>query len=92
MRMHKYSYDELKNGIQESKYHWRLSFLDADEAKRNAYTNAVTSEQILNKAQGTNTTRREKDNVEILAQNVQRAKNKLKWNAWKHLSQLRKMH
>ncbi|WRN75371.1 FIVAR domain-containing protein [Staphylococcus aureus] len=30
-----------------------VNFTDADEAKRNAYTNAVTqAEQILNKVQG----------------------------------------
>ncbi|SUK93805.1 extracellular matrix-binding protein ebh [Staphylococcus aureus] len=39
-----------------------VNFTDADEVKRNAYTNAVTqAEQILNKAQGPNTA---KDGVE----------------------------
>lgn len=54
------------------------NYLDADEAKRNAYTNAVTqAEQILNKAQGPNTA---KDGVETALQNVQRAKNELNGN------------
>lgn len=54
------------------------NYLDADEAKRNAYTNAVTqAEQILNKAQGPNTA---KDGVETALQNVQRAKNDLNGN------------
>ncbi|HAR3029146.1 TPA: hyperosmolarity resistance protein Ebh, partial [Staphylococcus aureus] len=55
-----------------------VNFTDADEAKRNAYTNAVTqAEQILNKVQGPNTA---KDNVESALQNVQRAKNDLNGN------------
>lgn len=55
-----------------------VKFTDADEAKRNAYTNAVTqAEQILNKAQGPNTA---KDGVETALQNVQRAKNDLNGN------------
>lgn len=55
-----------------------VNFTDADEAKRNAYTNAVTqAEQILNKAQGPNTA---KDGVETALQNVQRAKNELNGN------------
>ena len=47
----------LKNGIQDQNTIKRgVNFTDADEAKRNAYTNAVTqAEQILNKAQGPNT-------------------------------------
>ncbi|HDA3471535.1 TPA: hyperosmolarity resistance protein Ebh [Staphylococcus aureus] len=54
------------------------NYQDADEAKRNAYTNAVTqAEQILNKAQGPNTA---KDGVETALQNVQRAKNELNGN------------
>ncbi|MBW0972411.1 GA module-containing protein, partial [Pseudomonas aeruginosa] len=55
-----------------------VNFTDADEAKRNAYTNAVTqAEQILNKAQGPNTA---KDGVETALENVQRAKNELNGN------------
>ena len=43
----------LKNGIQDQNtIKQGVNFTDADEAKRNAYTNAVTqAEQILNKAQ-----------------------------------------
>ncbi|MEZ2093108.1 hypothetical protein QUC38_17650, partial [Staphylococcus aureus] len=64
----------LKNGIQDQNtIKQGVNFTDADEAKRNAYTNAVTqAEQILNKAQGPNTA---KDGVETALQNVQRAKN-----------------
>lgn len=63
----------LKNGIQDQNtIKQGVNFTDADEAKRNAYTNAVTqAEQILNKAQGPNTA---KDGVETALQNVQRAK------------------
>lgn len=69
----------LKNGIQDQNTIKRgVNFTDADEAKRNAYTNAVTqAEQILNKAQGPNTA---KDGVETALQNVQRAKNDLNGN------------
>ncbi|USC92333.1 DUF1542 domain-containing protein, partial [Staphylococcus aureus] len=69
----------LKNGIQDQNtIKQGVNFTDADEAKRNAYTNAVTqAEQILNKAQGPNTA---KDNVESALQNVQRAKNELNGN------------
>ncbi len=69
----------LKNGIQDQNtIKQGVNFTDADEAKRNAYTNAVTqAEQILNKAQGPNTA---KDNVETALQNVQRAKNELNGN------------
>ena len=47
----------LKNGIQDQNtIKQGVNFTDADEAKRNAYTNAVTqAEQILNKVQGPNT-------------------------------------
>ena len=39
---------KIKNTIKQG-----VNFTDADEAKRNAYTNAVTqAEQILNKVQG----------------------------------------
>ncbi|MBR9268722.1 hyperosmolarity resistance protein Ebh, partial [Staphylococcus aureus] len=69
----------LKNGIQDQNtIKQGVNFTDADEAKRNAYTNAVTqAEQILNKAQGPNTS---KDGVETALQNVQRAKNELNGN------------
>ncbi len=69
----------LKNGIQDQNtIKQGVNFTDADEAKRNAYTNAVTqAEQILNKAQGPNTA---KDGVETALQNVQRAKNELNGN------------
>lgn len=69
----------LKNGIQDQNtIKQGVNFTDADEAKRNAYTNAVTqAEQILNKVQGPNTA---KDNVESALQNVQRAKNDLNGN------------
>lgn len=69
----------LKNGIQDQNtIKQGVNFTDADEAKRNAYTNAVTqAEQILNKAQGPNTA---KDNVETALQNVQRAKSELNGN------------
>ncbi|SCS34254.1 cell wall associated fibronectin-binding protein [Staphylococcus aureus] len=69
----------LKNGIQDQNtIKQGVNFTDADEAKRNAYTNAVTqAEQILNKAQGPNTA---KDGVETALQNVQRAKNDLNGN------------
>ncbi len=69
----------LKNGIQnQNTIKQGVNFTDADEAKRNAYTNAVTqAEQILNKAQGPNTA---KDGVETALQNVQRAKNDLNGN------------
>ncbi|HHW9822194.1 TPA: DUF1542 domain-containing protein, partial [Staphylococcus aureus] len=69
----------LKNGIQDQNtIKQGVNFTYADEAKRNAYTNAVTqAEQILNKAQGPNTA---KDNVETALQNVQRAKNELNGN------------
>ncbi|MFH6264628.1 hyperosmolarity resistance protein Ebh [Staphylococcus aureus] len=69
----------LKNGIQDQNaIKQGVNFTDADEAKRNAYTNAVTqAEQILNNAQGPNTA---KDNVETALQNVQRAKNDLNGN------------
>ncbi|HGZ3231842.1 TPA: DUF1542 domain-containing protein, partial [Staphylococcus aureus] len=69
----------LKNGIQDQNtIKQGVNFTDADEAKRNASTNAVTqAEQILNKAQGPNTA---KDNVESALQNVQRAKNELNGN------------
>ncbi|EWJ70275.1 extracellular matrix-binding protein ebhA [Staphylococcus aureus F57033] len=69
----------LKNGIQDQNtIKQGVNFTDADEAKRNAYTNAVTqAEQILNKAQGPNTA---KDGVETELQNVQRAKNELNGN------------
>lgn len=69
----------LKNGIQDQNtIKQGVNFTDADEAKRNAYTNAVTqAEQILNKAQGPNTP---KDGVETALQNVQRAKNELNGN------------
>ncbi len=69
----------LKNGIQDQNtIKQGVNFTDADEAKRNAYTNAVTqAEQILNKAQGQNTA---KDGVETALQNVQRAKNELNGN------------
>ncbi len=50
----------LKNGIQDQNtIKQGVNFTDADEAKRNAYTNAVTqAEQILNKAQGPDCKRR----------------------------------
>ncbi|HDB4581555.1 TPA: GA module-containing protein, partial [Staphylococcus aureus] len=69
----------LKNGIQDQNtIKQGVNFTDADEAKRNAYTNAVTqAEQILNKAQGPNTS---KDGVETALENVQRAKNELNGN------------
>ncbi|MBR9084578.1 hyperosmolarity resistance protein Ebh [Staphylococcus aureus] len=69
----------LKNGIQDQNtIKQGVNFTDADEAKRNAYTNAVTqAEQILNKAQGPNTA---KDGIETALQNVQRAKNELNGN------------
>ncbi|WP_256961710.1 DUF1542 domain-containing protein, partial [Staphylococcus argenteus] len=69
----------LKNGIQDQNtIKQGVNFTDADEAKRNAYTNAVTqAEQILSKAQGPNTA---KDGVETALQNVQRAKNELNGN------------
>lgn len=69
----------LKNGIQDQNtIKQGVNFTDADEAKRNAYTNAVTqAEQILNKAQGPNTA---KDGVETALENVQRAKNELNGN------------
>lgn len=69
----------LKNGIQDQNtIKQGVNFTDADEAKRNAYTNAVAqAEQILNKAQGPNTA---KDNVETALQNVQRAKSELNGN------------
>ncbi|GBU40176.1 extracellular matrix binding protein [Staphylococcus aureus] len=59
----------LKNGIQDQNtIKQGVNFTDADEAKRNAYTNAVTqAEQILNKAQGPNTA---KDGVETALENV----------------------
>ncbi|MDV0110527.1 matrix-binding protein, partial [Staphylococcus aureus] len=68
-----------KNGIQDQNtIKQGVNFTDADEAKRNAYTNAVTqAEQILNKAQGPNTA---KDGVETALENVQRAKNELNGN------------
>ncbi|MBR9233399.1 hyperosmolarity resistance protein Ebh, partial [Staphylococcus aureus] len=69
----------LKNGIQDQNtIKQGVNFTDADEAKRNAYTNAVTqAEQILNKAQGPNIA---KDGVETALENVQRAKNELNGN------------
>lgn len=69
----------LKNGIQDQNtIKQGVNFTNADEAKRNAYTNAVTqAEQILNKAQGPNTS---KDGVETALENVQRAKNELNGN------------
>ncbi|MBR9573781.1 hyperosmolarity resistance protein Ebh, partial [Staphylococcus aureus] len=69
----------LKNCIQDQNtIKQGVNFTDADEAKRNAYTNAVTqAEQILNKAQGPNTS---KDGVETALENVQRAKNELNGN------------
>ncbi|MGT2333938.1 FIVAR domain-containing protein [Staphylococcus aureus] len=52
----------LKNGIQDQNTIKRgVNFTDADEAKRNAYTNAVTQAKNFNKAQGPNTA---KDGVE----------------------------
>ena len=50
-----------------------VNFTDADKAKRDAYTNAV-SRTILNKTQGANTS---KQDVEAAIQNVSSAKNAL---------------
>ncbi|WP_460315493.1 hypothetical protein, partial [Staphylococcus aureus] len=51
------------------------NFTDADKAKRDAYTNAVSrAETILNKTQGANTS---KQDVEAAIQNVTSAKNAL---------------
>lgn len=52
-----------------------VKFTDADKAKRDAYTNAVSrAEAILNKTQGANTS---KQDVEAAIQNVSSAKNAL---------------
>lgn len=52
-----------------------VNFTDADKAKRDAYTNAVSrAETILNKTQGANTS---KQDVEAAIQNVTSAKNAL---------------
>lgn len=52
-----------------------VNFTDADKAKRDAYTNAVSrAETILNKTQGANTS---KQDVEAAIQNVSSAKNAL---------------
>lgn len=52
-----------------------VNFTDADKAKRDAYTNAVSrAEAILNKTQGANTS---KQDVEAAIQNVSSAKNAL---------------
>lgn len=52
-----------------------VKFTDADKAKRDAYTNAVSrAEAILNKTQGANTS---KQDVEVAIQNVTSAKNAL---------------
>ncbi|HFF7855526.1 TPA: hyperosmolarity resistance protein Ebh, partial [Staphylococcus aureus] len=52
-----------------------VKFTDADKAKRDAYTNAVSrAEAILNKMQGANTS---KQDVEAAIQNVSSAKNAL---------------
>lgn len=52
-----------------------VNFTDADKAKRDAYTNAVSrAETILNKMQGANTS---KQDVEAAIQNVTSAKNAL---------------
>lgn len=52
-----------------------VNFTDADKAKRDAYTNAVSrAEAILNKTQGANTS---KQDVEAAIQNVTSAKNAL---------------
>ncbi len=39
------------------------NYLDADESKRNAYTQAVTAEGILNKQTGGNTSKADVDNA-----------------------------
>ncbi|HIA7083826.1 TPA: hyperosmolarity resistance protein Ebh, partial [Staphylococcus aureus] len=55
-----------------------VNFIDADKAKRDAYTNAVSrAETILNKTQGANTS---KQDVEAAIQNVTSAKNALNGN------------
>lgn len=55
-----------------------VNFTDADKAKRDAYTNAVSrAETILNKTQGANTS---KQDVEAAIQNVTSAKNALNGN------------
>lgn len=56
-----------------------VNFTDADKAKRDAYTNAVSrAETILNKTQGANTS---KQDVEAAIQNVSSAKNALNGDA-----------
>ena len=54
-----------------------VKFTDADKAKRDAYTNAVSrAETILNKTQGANTP---KQDVEASIQNVSSAKKCIEW-------------
>lgn len=60
----------IENTVKQS-----VKFTDADKAKRDAYTNAVSrAEAILNKTQGANTS---KQDVEAAIQNVSSAKNAL---------------
>ena len=45
----------LEQAIHDQNTVKSVNFTDADKAKRDAYTNAVRAETILNKTQGANT-------------------------------------